>query len=313
MWAILPAILMGWALGANDAANVFGLGVSVRAVRYTTAVLLTAAAALLGAYLAGGPGMATYSALSVHRLSTAFCATLAAGLTVAAMTWRGLPVSTTQAMVGGILGVSLAAGRPVDWGVLARIAISWFSSPLGSLALAYLLHRALSPLVERRLGGLVFYDRLTRWGIIGIGIWGAYALGANNVANVTGIYVGAGLLSVPAAALIGGGSIILGVLTYARPVMVTVGEKLVALGTWPALLALAAQAAALQAFAALGVPVSSSQAVVGAVVGIGLVKGVAAVNFRQLLAIILGWVMTPAAAALMGYVFWVALGRVLPI
>ncbi len=312
MWTLFPALLMGWALGANDAANVFGLAVSVRAVRYLTAVVLTAFGAVAGAYLAGSPGMATYSALAHQSLGSSFCAVLAAGFTVAVMTWRGLPVSTTQAIVGGILGVSLAAGRSVDWSVLGRIGISWVSSPLGSLLLAFVLHRLLSPLVERRLGGLIWYDRLTRWGLIVIGLWGAYALGANNVANVTGVYVGVGLLSVPAAALVGGGSIALGVLTYARPVMITVGEKLVALGTWPALVALTAQAAALQVFAALGVPVSSSHAVVGAVVGIGLVKGVAGVNLRQLGRIVVGWVLTPTAAGLVAAAFWMALGRFLP-
>lgn len=312
MWAILPAVLMGWSLGANDAANAFGLGVGVRAVRYWTAILLTAAAALLGAYLSGGPGMATYSALAAHGLGSSFCVGLAAGLTVTVMTWRGLPVSTTQAAVGAILGVALAAGRAVEWGVLTRIALSWITSPVASLVLAYALHRLVSPLVERRLAGLLWYDRTVRFGIIVVGTWGAYALGANNVANVTGVYVGAGLVTVPVAALIGGGSIALGVLTFARPVMETVGEKLVPLGAWPALLAVAAQAAVLQAFSAVGVPVSASQAVVGAVVGIGLVKGVAAVNARQLLAILAGWALTPAVAGLVGYILCLTVAPLLP-
>ncbi len=312
MWAILPALLMGWSLGANDAANVFGLGVGVRAVRYRTAVLITAGAALLGAYLSGAPGMATYSALAAHGLASSFCVALAAGLTVTAMTWRGLPVSTTQAAVGAILGVALAAGQRVEWGVLARVVLSWVTSPVASLVLAYALHRVVSPLVERKLAGLLWYDRTVRLGILSIGTWGAYALGANNVANVTGVYVGAGLLSVPAAALVGGGSIALGVLTFARPVMETVGERLVPLGAWPALLAVAAQAAVLQAFGVIGVPVSASQAVVGAVVGIGLVKGVAAVNARQLLAIVAGWALTPASAGLVGWLLWLTVGRVLP-
>lgn len=312
MWAILPALLMGWSLGANDAANVFGLGVGVRAVRYRTAILLTAGAAILGAWLSGGAGFATYSALAAQGLRTAFCVALAAGLTVTVATWRGLPVSTTQAAVGAILGVALASGRPVEWGVLVRIVLSWVTSPLASLVLAYLLHRLLSPLVERRLGGLLWYDQAIRLGIIAVGTWGAYALGANNVANVTGVYVGAGLLTPLGAALLGGGSIALGVLTFARPVMETVGEKLVPLGAWPALLAVAAQAAVLQGFSVIGVPVSASQAVVGAVVGIGLVKGVATVNLRQLLAIVVGWVLTPAAGGAMGYALWLAVGRNLP-
>ena len=312
MWTLFPAILMGWSLGANDAANVFGLAVGVRAVRYWVAVLLTGAFALLGAYLGGAQGMATYSSVAAQNMASSFCVALAAGLTVAGMTWRGLPVSTTQAAVGAIIGVALVTGRQVEWGVLGKIVISWVASPLGALVVAYLAHRFLSPLIETRLGGVFLYDQLVRYGIVAIGIWGAYALGANNVANVTGVYVGAGLLSVPAATLIGGGSIALGVLTFSRRVMETVGEKLVPLGPLPALLAVAAQAASLQLFAILGVPVSASQAVVGAVVGIGLVKGVQAVNRRQLLGIALGWVLTPTLSGLVGALLWTLLGGLLP-
>jgi len=312
MWTIIPAILMGWSLGANDAANVFGLGVGVRAVRYSVAVALTAAFALLGAYLGGARGMDTYSSVASQNTASSFCVALAAGLTVALMTWRGLPVSTTQAAVGAIIGVALVTGQPVDWGVLGRIVVSWVASPLGAMVLAYLLHRFLSPWLEARLGGLVLYDRVIRLGIVLIGIWGSYALGANNVANVTGVYVGAGILSVKLATLIGGGSIALGVVTFSRRVMETVGEKLVPLGPLPALLAVAAQAASLQVFAVLGVPVSASQAVVGAVVGIGLVKGVRTVNRRQLLAIVAGWVLTPALAGAVGAAVWCLIGPLLP-
>ena len=312
MWTIIPAILMGWSLGANDAANVFGLGVGVRAVRYSVAVALTAAFALLGAYLGGARGMDTYSSVASQNTASSFCVALAAGLTVALMTWRGLPVSTTQAAVGAIIGVALVTGQPVDWGVLGRIVVSWVASPLGAMVLAYLLHRFLSPWLEARLGGLVLYDRVIRLGIVLIGIWGSYALGANNVANVTGVYVGAGILSVKLATLIGGGSIALGVVTFSRRVMETVGEKLVPLGPLPALLAVAAQAASLQVFAVLGVPVSASQAVVGAVVGIGLVKGVRTVNRRQLLEIVAGWVLTPALAGAVGAAVWCLIGPLLP-
>jgi PiT family inorganic phosphate transporter len=305
MWAIAPALLMGWALGANDAANVCGLAVTVGALRFRAAVLLTALFVLAGAGLSGQAGMGTYRALAEHGLAGAFLVALSAALTITLMTGRGLPVSTSQAAVGAILGVALAAGKPVDLRILGRIVLSWVSSPLGAMVLAFLLHGLVTPFLSRSRLGLETLDRLARWGLILIGVWGAYALGANNVANVTGVFVGAGLLSPAAAGLIGGASIALGALTYSRPVMETIGQKLVQVGTWPALLALAAQAAVLQGFALLGVPVSSSQAVVGAVVGIGLVKGVSAVNLRQILRILLGWILTPALSGLVGALGWV--------
>jgi len=48
------------------------------------------------------------------------------------------------------------------------------------------------------------------------------------------------------------------------------------------------------------------------VVGIGLVKGMAAVNVRQLVAIFAGWVLTPLGAGAVGFFLWIAVGRFLP-
>ncbi len=303
---------MGWSLGTNDAANVFGLGVGARAITYRAAVLLTGAFVILGAYIGGSRGMDTYGALAGHDLATAFCVALAAGLTVTFMTVRGIPVSATQAAVGAIIGVALVAGRPVQWGVMVRIGASWVTSPLGSFIIAFVLHRFLSPVVEKWLAGVAVYNTALRWGIIIVGVLGSYALGANSVANVTGVYVGAGLLTVPMAAVLGGASIALGVLTYSRRVMETVGERLVHLGLLPALFAAISQAAILRIFAYVGVPVSTSQAVVGAVLGIGLVRGVQTVNLRQMLSIALGWVFTPVLAGIVGGLLWLALGWALP-
>lgn len=311
MWALLPALLMGWALGANGGASVYGLGVTTGAIRYRTAVLLTALFVIFGAYFAGYAGMDTYGALASHGLGSGFCVALAAGITVTLMTWRRLPVPTSQAVVGGIVGVALAVGESVDWGMLLRIVLSWITSPLGALFIAFLLHRFLSPALSKTVLSLEKFDRFVRWGIILMGIWGAYAFGANNVANVTGVFVGAGLVSPQLGALIGGASIAVGVLSYSWPVIETVGNRLAQVGTWPALLVLASQAAILQVFTAIGVPVSSSQAMVGAVVGIGLVKGVAAVNLRQVLDIVVGWVLTPVFAGLLGACFWLLLRGVL--
>lgn len=309
MWAILPALFLGWAIGANAAANVCALGIAVGAWRYRTAVALTALFSVLGAYLGGKAGMNTYGNLASYELAGAFCATLAAGLIVTVMSWRGLPVPGPQAIVGAIVGVAIAAGRPVEWHLLGKVIGAWVINPLSACALAYLLSRVLTPLLARKLLGLEAFDRLTRTILIFIGLWGAFALGANNVPNVTGVFVGAGILQPGTAGLIGGAAIALGVLTYSRPVIETVGRKLVELGTWPALLAVTAEVLVLQGFAAVGVPVSTAQAVVGAVVGIGLVKGVSAVNRRQVLAIVLGWVLTPAFSGLLGFLLWYGFGR----
>jgi PiT family inorganic phosphate transporter len=139
---------------------------------------------------------------------------------------------------------------------------------------------------------------LIRACLIIAGSYGAYTLGANNVANVTAVFVSAELLSVFYAALIGGLSIAAGILTYSRPVMETVGRKLVRLDPFSSLIVVLSLAATMHIYTLIGVPVSSSQAVIGGVLGVGLVKGVNTVSTRTLRNILSGWFLTPIVSCI---------------
>jgi len=77
------------------------------------------------------------------------------------------------------------------------------------------------------------YDRRLRVGLLLAGAYGAFALGANNVANVTGAFVGPEMLSPGQAVAIGGASIAAGALMVSKRVMLTVGKGLVRLEIEP--------------------------------------------------------------------------------
>ena len=104
------------------------------------------------------------------------------------------------------------------------------------------------------------------------------------------------MLSVRMACLVGGLSIALGVLTFSRGVMMTVGEGVVKLDAFSAFVVVVAQGVTVHIYATVGVPVSTSQAVVGAVLGIGFVKGVRTINWRMLRNISLAWLATPVVS-----------------
>jgi PiT family inorganic phosphate transporter len=110
------------------------------------------------------------------------------------------------------------------------------------------------------------------------------------------VFVGAGVLTVFQAALIGGLSIAFGVLTYSRGVMETVGRKLVRLDPFSALIVVLAEALTVHFNAIIGVPISTTQAVIGAVLGVGLIKGAKTINRKMLYGIFAGWFLTPALA-----------------
>lgn len=97
MYRLLSGLFLGWALGANDSANVFGTAVSSRMIRYRNAVILTALFALAGAVLQGYAGLKTISGLTVQTAQSAFTISMAAAFTVTLMTIFKLPISTSQA------------------------------------------------------------------------------------------------------------------------------------------------------------------------------------------------------------------------
>ena len=298
MWTLIAGLFMGWSLGANDAANLFGPMVASAALRFWTAASIAAVFVLVGALTVGSRGFAAYEAIGVQTLLSSFLAMVAAGLTVTLMTFFGLPVSSTQAVVGAIVGAALIAGG-VSFQPLVKILLSWILTPLGGMIAAFIPYKLLTMFPKALPSRLVTRNSVIRVGLIVVTCYSAYSLGANNVANVTGVYVGAGVVSPFMAALIGALAIGGGILTFSRRVIRTVGNRIVSLDHLTALIVVLAEAITLNVYALIGVPVSASQAVVGAVLGIGLVKGVKTIDGRVLAHVLFGWVGTPTIAGLL--------------
>ncbi|MCK7483516.1 MAG: inorganic phosphate transporter [Candidatus Moduliflexus flocculans] len=164
--------------------------------------------------------------------------TLAAAFTVFGMTQLRLPVSTTQAIFGAILGWNLFAGAATDGGSLVKIVVSWGVSIALTGALAAVLYLLFRAVLRRLRIHLLILDAYTRLGLILVGAFGAYSLGANNIANVMGVFVPvvpfrdveiAGLFTLTGVHqlfLLGGLAIAVGVFTYSHKVIGTVGNDL---------------------------------------------------------------------------------------
>jgi PiT family inorganic phosphate transporter len=303
MYRLLSGVFMGWSLGSNDSANIFGTAVFSKKIRYRTAVILCAVFVIIGALLEGRAGMHTLSGLVDQTADSAFAATLAAALTVTLMSVLKLPVSTSQAMVGAIIGIGILRGE-VNFGGLTKVVTAWAATPVGTIVATLILYPAVGALLRLLQLNIFTRDLVLKWGLIIAGCYGAYALGANNVANVTGVYIQTGQLNVFQAALLGGGSIALGAVTYSRNVMMTVGKKLVSLDPYGAFIAVFSMAVVVHVFAIIGVPVSTSQAIIGSVLGIGILKGAQTIKIRTLLMILFGWIGTPSIALVFAYLIF---------
>ena len=103
------------------------------------------------------------------------------------------------------------------------------------------------------------------------------------------------------AALIGSLSIAFGILTYSKNVMNTIGRKIVELDGFSAFISTLSAAITVHVFTQVGVPVSISQASVGGVAGIGLLKGTKTMRKRTLIDIGIGWISTPLSSGVIAY------------
>ncbi|MBW1995289.1 MAG: anion permease [Deltaproteobacteria bacterium] len=300
MWRLLGGVLIGWGLGSNDSANIFGTGVAANVLKYRTAIVLTAGFVIAGALAEGHKSMHTVGDMSNISPDTAFIATLSAGLCVSVFSYLSLPVSTSQAIIGAVLGIGLVSGIP-DLTHLYKVLLCWLFTPFGGMVFSALVYPLLGRIFERFLTNIQWRNIFIKLALLFAGCYGAYSLGANNVANVTGVFVGAGYLTLFQASLIGSLSIAFGVLTYSKKVMDTVGRRIVELDGFSAFVASFSAAITVHFFTQIGVPVSSSQAVVGAVSGVGLIKGARTVSKKTLTEIAEGWISTPLFSGVLSY------------
>ncbi len=322
-------LILGWTLGANDAANVFGTAVGSRMIRFGTAAFICSVFLVLGAVVSGAGAAHGLGELgTVNALPGSFTVALAAALTVYGMTKARLPVSITQAIVGAIIGWNLFSHSITDRDSLTKIVATWVACPILGGVIAVSLYKTTSVILSRIKIHLLRLDQYTRWGLILAGAAGSYSLGANNIGNVMGVFVPSSpftdlrlgdlftLTSVQQLFLLGAIAVAVGVFTYSERVMMTVGADIMPLTPLAAWVVVVAHSLVLFMFSSTGlehfllrlglpaiplIPVSSSQAVVGAVLGLGLLRGLKGahqIRWRVILNITSGWVSTPIIAAL---------------
>ncbi len=324
-------LFLGWALGANNAANLFGTGVRSRMLRFRTAALVCGVAAVVGAVASGAGTTRTLNQLgAVNTAAGAFMVALAAGTAVYAVLRRvALPVSTPQAIVGAVVGWNVFAGRPTDVAAVRRIVLSWIVSPPLAAAFSAALFIALAALMRKASVHILRLDAVTRLALLVVGAFAGYSLGSNNISTVMGVFVPAvsvRTVSLPGIGqvsgsqqvfLLGGLAIAVGLYTYSRRVIDRVTTTVSGLSPLAALVVVLAESLVLFLFSSQSletflasrglpsvplVPISASQAFVGALVGIGLVKGTQTVRFALLGQIALGWVVAPVLAGLLAFV-----------
>jgi inorganic phosphate transporter, PiT family len=328
LFFLTSGLFLGWSLGANDASHIFGSAVGSKMVTFRKAAIIASVFFILGAVLQGSGTSHTLSKLgSVDAIGGSFTLALAAAITIYMMTKFALPISTTQAIVGAIIGWNFFTGNHTDSATLEKIVISWVAGPLIGAVFAVLLYIAVKKFKKSSRIHLIRFESYIKTGLIVVGAFGAYSLGANNIANVMGVFVPAfhlkdlnlwifTLNSSQQLLLLGGLAVAAGIITYSWKVMETIGNNILELSSEAALVVVLAQSLVLFIFSSTGlsnlivkaglppipmVPVSSSQVIVGCILGIGLYKGARNINFKVLGEIGVGWIISPVASGLLTF------------
>jgi PiT family inorganic phosphate transporter len=330
---ILAGFYVGWNIGANDAANCIGTTVGAQIISYRKAVLIMAFFVILGGVLQGHHVMKTVGKGIVISQSEIYeehhgkeagaefrayfpdnrlpdkailVALLSAGFFVTLATVSGIPVSTSQAIVGGVAGVGIGiVGMNATYfklAVLLKIFSAWVVSPVLTMILAFILYYLLGLLLRR--ASSIVWSQVMAVAVVSSAAYVSYSLGANDVGNAIGPllskYPDKGIW----LAVLGGVAMAVGAMTFGARVTDTVGKSITPLDYGGALAAQLAAAFGVHLFSMAGIPVSTSQAVVGGVIGVGLTKGMKAVSTGKISTIFLGWVITPTCAAIFAAVVY---------
>lgn len=306
---------MGWNIGANDTANCIGPVVGCGLLSFWRAAVLVAIFVVLGGVLQGHHVMKTIGKGIVKtelNYTAVLVALICSGFVVNIATFLRIPTSTSQAIVGGVTGIGLAVGAELNFSTLIIIAASWVICPLLTLALSFVLSHLLGFVLQRIRISVILVQNALGWLAIMSSCYVAYSLGANHAGIAVGPIANLGIVHPKILLVIGGVAIAVGAITYGKKVTDTVGKGITPLDISGAFVAQISSAFGIHLFSIFGIPVSTSAAIVGAVVGVGLTKGAKTISQKTIWTILIGWVLTPSLAAGSSFLMYKIITIVLP-
>lgn len=317
------SFFMAWNLGANDAATPCDTAVGARVISPRKAILLFSVFAAVGAISQGYINITTISRGIVPRIDPvgAITISLAASLWSALCTWRGLEISNTYTVVGSVIGYALVVYQSFETTVLVRILAAWVISPLSSIALSYALYKIMTRVFRNFLADPRFNRAISLALIVSL-CFSAYSFGVNDVGNATGVYVAVtqDVIGLPdyttmvILAAFGAIGIAVGGLTWGRRVIETVAFKIVRIDALTGLAAEITNALVVYLFVTIpyvylgyGLPVSTSIIGVGAIIGAAFARGRGIVDKTTIGRLVITWVLTLPATALLSAGLYVSL------
>jgi PiT family inorganic phosphate transporter len=322
VFVIVLAVAFDYVNGFHDTANAIATSVATRALSPRYAILMATAFNFIGAF--AGTAVAKTIASGLVDEATTTQVVIAAAL-IGAIIWnlitwqQGLPSSSSHALIGGLLGATIVAagtGALNINGIVNKVLIPMVTSPLLGFFLAFVLMVTLywvfrssqrKPMARR-------FRRLQ----VGSAAFMAFAHGSNDAQKTMGIItlalLSAGVIedfTVPTwVIVVSATALSLGTAVGGWRIMHTMGQRVAKLEPVHGFAAETTAASILLGTAELGMPVSTTQVISGAIMGVGSSQGLRHVRWGVARRILVAWVLTLPAAGIIAAVAWMAMNAI---
>jgi PiT family inorganic phosphate transporter len=289
---LLACVLMAVGMGSNDTSNAIGICIGCGIITLKRAILGFGFFVLLGISLHGEQVMKTAGTGVVDvNLTILSVACIISSALILASNWKKIPLSLTHVLIGSLAGAGAASGASVHYGNLLNIVLAWIISPFVALVMANLLYRIMEHMLSSR--SVFFIDRVLRPLLMLSGSLVAFNTGANELATVLGPAIHAQVIGRYEAFAVGTVFVFLGAYFLSYRVVATVSRGITALDPFSGFAAQAGAGLCILFFTTWGLPVSTTYCIVGAISGVGFVKGAETVRKTLLVKILRNWILGP--------------------
>ena len=307
---IVAGLAFDFTNGFHDTANYVATWVGTRALSPRAAVTVSAIANLAGAFVTTAVAKTVGKGIIDTGLATeqTVLAALLGAIVWNLLTWRlGLPSSSTHALIGGLIGAALVQSGTagVEWqGVWDKVIVPGAVSPVIGFAGAFLLMVIIYRLFFRAPPGIA--HRGFRYGQLFSGTWVAFTHGANDAQKTMGVialalYTNGSISSfyIPNwVKVVCGITIAAGTYAGGWRIIRTLGQRIYKMAPEHGFASQIAAGTTLYAGTHFGFPISTTHVVTGSVMGAGAVRGLNAVKWGIAGNIVVAWLLTLPAAAL---------------
>ncbi|MHA1198393.1 MAG: inorganic phosphate transporter [Candidatus Heimdallarchaeaceae archaeon] len=314
---VIASVILSFAIGTND--ETFAPVVGVKRLSVKTAVILGAFIAVIGAFVFApkisdtlNNQITTIQLSSENLYIFAVFASMAISLILASV--FGLPVSSTEAMVGAILGLTIVSGESINWGWggMGKIFLTWVISPILGFFGAFLLMKLLRRILSKRVkgfSGLETSNAISGSLLLLMVVVTGLSRAGNDISNaIAPIYplfqeADKSIFYQRIPMLIGGVGLGVGLILVGWRVLKTLGTDVVELTPESAFITQASAALITIIAVNLGIPVSGTMILVSSFIGAGY-GAKKPINFKSVRIIILFVFLTPLISGLCAVAFY---------